>query len=52
MENLQRRNTFAYPSRKRFIIGIARNLLADGIPAEQVARWTGLSEEEIAKLTR
>ena len=31
---------------------IARNLLADGIPAEQVARWTGLSEEEIAKLTR
>ena len=31
---------------------IAKNLLADGFPVDQVAKWTGLSESEIAELAR
>jgi predicted transposase/invertase (TIGR01784 family) len=29
---------------------IARNLKADGVPAEQIAKWTGLSEAQINEL--
>jgi predicted transposase/invertase (TIGR01784 family) len=31
-------------------IKVARNLKSDGIPVEQIARWTGLSLADIAKL--
>ena len=31
---------------------IAKNLLADGFPVDQVAKWTGLSESEIDELSR
>ena len=31
---------------------IAKNLLSEGFPANQVAKWTGLSESEIAELAR
>jgi predicted transposase/invertase (TIGR01784 family) len=29
---------------------IARNLKADGVPAEQIAKWTGLAEAQINEL--
>jgi predicted transposase/invertase (TIGR01784 family) len=29
---------------------IARNLKTDGVPAEQIAKWTGLSEAQIKEL--
>jgi hypothetical protein len=29
---------------------IARNLKADGVPAEQIAKWTGLTGDQIKEL--
>ena len=31
-------------------IEIAKTLLADGIPVEQIVKWTGLTEEQVLAL--